>query len=69
MPKTSTLFGPEMVSSTAVIGLRSLVLKVKYTTILPQVCATFLPPFQGLFLISPLPRACALGCILAPLCG
>jgi hypothetical protein len=29
-------------------GLRSLVLKIKCTTTLPQVCATFLSPFQGL---------------------
>jgi len=55
--------------SGAITGLRSLVLKIRCTTTLPQVCATFLSPFQGLFPDSALPRACALGCTLSPLRG
>jgi hypothetical protein len=36
--------------SGAIRGLRSLVLKIRCTTTLPQVCATFLSPLQGLSL-------------------
>src|SRR5579863_83151 len=36
--------------SGSIKGLRCLVLKIRCTTTLPRVCATFLSPFQGLFL-------------------
>ena len=55
--------------SAPIKGLRSLVLKITRTTTLPQVCASFFRPFRACFRIASLPRACALGCNLAPLRG
>lgn len=53
VPRSSRTMPPKYAKrsermSGAIRGLRSFVLKISWTTTLPQVCATFLSPFQGL---------------------